>query len=90
MIIFILKNSQHGIRYTEEKTQEAIIQFALNRLNIHISEISESQWKQYLHGKYVTQRPALIFTCNDQDNCFSSNERVITAVLFVNIMSNNI
>jgi len=68
-----------------EKTQEAIMRFALDRLNIHLFEIIESQWKQFLHGKNIIHRPMLIFICGDQQNCFTSDERLIVAAIFVNI-----
>lgn len=68
-----------------EKTQKAIIRFALDRLNIHIFEITESQLEQFLHGENIIHRPMLIFICDDQQNCFTSDERLTVAAVFVNI-----
>jgi len=68
-----------------EKTQEAIMRFALDRLNIRLFEITESQWKQFLHGKNIIHKPMLIFICGDQQNCFTSDERLTVAAVFVNI-----
>lgn len=62
------------------------MRFALDGLNIHISEISEMQWEIFLYGKIVTQKPVLIFICGDQQNCFTSDERLIVAATFVNII----
>lgn len=62
------------------------MQFALDRINIHVPEISESQWKQFLHGESILRKPLLIFTCGDQQNCFSFNERLIVAATLVNII----
>ena len=59
------------------------MQFALDGLNIRIPEISESHWKLFLHGNI--QRPMLIFTCGNQQNCFTSDERILVAAVFVNI-----
>ncbi|XP_029676566.1 dnaJ homolog subfamily C member 10-like [Formica exsecta] len=81
-LIYFKKNSQHGVHYTEEKSQEAIMRFALDRLNIRIPEISKSQWELFLHGNIVTQRAMLIFICGDQQNCFTSDERLIVAATF--------
>lgn len=61
------------------------MRFALDKLDIHISEINVSQWELFLHNKIVTQRPTLIFICRDQQNCFTSDERLIVAAKFVNI-----
>ncbi|XP_011266747.2 dnaJ homolog subfamily C member 10 [Camponotus floridanus] len=76
------KRSQHGEHYTEEKSQEAIMRFALDRLNIHISEINKMQWELFLNHEIITQRPVLIFICDDQQNCFTSDERLIVAATF--------
>jgi len=83
---FVSKNSQHGVHYSGERTQEAIIRFALDRLNIHIPEISASQWDLFLHGKNIVQRPMLVFICGDQQNCFTPDERFKVAATFVNIV----
>lgn len=80
-LLHFKQHSQHGAHYTGEVTQEAIMQFALDRINIHVPKISESQWKQFLHGKSILRKPLLIFTCGDQQNCFSFNERLIVAAI---------
>lgn len=82
---FITKNSQHGTYYAGRHTQEAIMQFALDKLNIHVPEISKSQWKLFMRGMDITERPVLIFTCGGQQNCFTSEEKLIVAAVFVNI-----
>jgi len=83
---FVSKNSQHGVHYKGERTQETIIRFALDRINIHIPEISASQWELFLHGKDIVQRPMLIFICGDQQNCFTPDERSKVAATFVNVV----
>lgn len=83
---FILKNSQYREDYKGENTEEAITRFILDRLNIHVPEISESQWKLFLRGKDIVQRPMLIFICGNQQNCFTSNERLIVAVTLVSVV----
>lgn len=62
------------------------MRFALDGLNIRIPEISEMQWELFLRGNIVTQRPMLIFICGDQQNCFTSDEKLIVAATFVNII----
>lgn len=84
---FVSKNSQQGVHYRDEKAQEAITRFALDRLNIHIPEISESQWELFLRGKNIVQRPMLIFTCGNQQNCFTSDERFKVTAIFVSMVS---
>ncbi|XP_024893303.1 dnaJ homolog subfamily C member 10-like isoform X1 [Temnothorax curvispinosus] len=81
-LLYFQKNSQHGEHYRGEKTQEAITRFALDGLNSHVPEISESQWELFLRGKNIVQRPMLIFICGDQQNCFTSDERLIVAATF--------
>ncbi|XP_011169355.1 dnaJ homolog subfamily C member 10 [Solenopsis invicta] len=81
-LLYFHKNSQHGVHYRGEKTQEAITRFALDGLNIHVPEINEYQWELLLRGKSIVQRPMLIFTCGDQQNCFTSDERLIVAAMF--------
>jgi len=83
---FVSKNSQRGVHYRGERTQEAIIRFALDGLNIHLSEISASQWELFLQGKNIIQRPMLIFICGDQQNCFTPDERFKVAATFVNVI----
>lgn len=83
---FVSKNSQHGVHYREENTQEAITRFVLDRLSIHVPEISESQWELFLRGKNIVQRPMLIFICGDRQNCFTSDERLIVAATLVSVM----
>lgn len=61
------------------------MQFALDMLNIHIPEISKSQWKFLLRGMEITERPILIFTCGNQQNCFTSEEKLKVAAIFVSI-----
>ncbi|XP_014477755.1 PREDICTED: dnaJ homolog subfamily C member 10-like isoform X2 [Dinoponera quadriceps] len=75
------KNSQHGTHYTGRHTQEAIVQFALDRQNIHLPEISKSQWKLILRGM-ETERPMLVFICGGQQNCFTSEEKLTVAAIF--------
>lgn len=74
------------MHYTREKSQEAIIRFALDGLNINIFEIKEVHWELFLRDEITTQRPVLIFICGDQQNCFTSDERLIVAATFVNIL----
>lgn len=62
------------------------MRFALEGLNIRISEINKMQWELFLNHKIITQRPVLIFMCDDQQNCFTSDERLIVAATFVNII----
>lgn len=83
---FVLKNSQHGTHYRGEKTQEAITRFVLERLNIYVPEVSEFQWELFLRGKNIVQRPMLIFICDNQQNCFTSDERLIVAATFVSVV----
>lgn len=63
------------------------MRFALDRLNIHVPEISKSEWKLFLRGMEITERPVLVFICGDQQNCFTSEEKLIIAAVFVNIAS---
>ncbi|XP_019700630.1 dnaJ homolog subfamily C member 10 isoform X3 [Harpegnathos saltator] len=81
----LLHFEKHGTHYTGRHTQEAIVRFALDRLNIHLPEISKSHWELFLRGMEITERPVLIFTCGDQENCFTSEEKLIVAAIFVNI-----
>jgi len=86
---FVSKNSQHGEHYRGEKTQEIITRFVLDRLNIHIHELNEFHFKEYLSGKIVKKMPVLIFICDDQQNCFTSDERIKVAATFVSVVSFN-
>ncbi|XP_012530640.1 dnaJ homolog subfamily C member 10 [Monomorium pharaonis] len=82
-LMYFHKNSQHGVHYRGERTQEAITRFALDKLNIHVPEISKSQWDDlFLRSKNVIQRPELIFICGEHQNCFTSDERLIVAAIF--------
>ncbi|EGI66873.1 DnaJ-like protein subfamily C member 10 [Acromyrmex echinatior] len=81
-LLYFQKNSQHGEHYREEKTQEAITRFVLDRLNIRIHELSEFYFKEYLSGKIVKKMPVLIFICDDQQNYFTSDERIKVAATF--------
>ncbi|KAG5348339.1 DJC10 protein, partial [Acromyrmex charruanus] len=81
-LLYFQKNSQHGEHYREEKTQEVITRFVLDRLNIRIHELSEFYFKEYLSGKIVKKMPVLIFICDDQQNCFTSDERIKVAATF--------
>lgn len=74
------------MHYTGEKSQEAIIRFALDGLNINVFEIKEIHWELFLRNEIITPRPVLIFICGDQQNCFTSDERLIVAATFVNII----
>ncbi|EZA59003.1 DnaJ-like protein subfamily C member [Ooceraea biroi] len=80
--LYYKKNSQHGIRYTGENTQVAIMRFALDRLDIYVPKISDVQWKRFLRGKDIVERPMLIFTCGDHQNCFSPDDRLVVAATF--------
>jgi len=62
------------------------MRFALNKLDIDIFTINYAQWKIFLHGKNIFERPVLIFTCGDQQNCFTPDDRLIVAATFVNII----
>ncbi|KAL6256379.1 hypothetical protein P5V15_012493 [Pogonomyrmex californicus] len=81
-LLYFNKHSQNGVHYNQERTQQAIIRFALNKLNIQVPEINESQWELFLRGKNIVQRPMLIFICGIQRNCFTSNERLIVGATF--------
>lgn len=61
------------------------MRFALDKLNIHIPEISILQLELFLRNRIFTQRPILILICGDQQNCFTFDERLIVAATFVNI-----
>ncbi|XP_032668105.1 dnaJ homolog subfamily C member 10-like isoform X3 [Odontomachus brunneus] len=81
-LLHFRKNSQHGTHYAGGHSREAIMRFALDRLNIHVPEISKSEWKLFLRGMEITERPVLIFICGDQQNYFTSEEKLIVAAIF--------
>lgn len=86
-LLYFQKNSQYGVQYKGELRQEAITRFAIDRLNIHVPEISESQWKVFIRGKNIIQRPMLIFICDDQQNCFTPDERIKVAATFDKVIN---
>jgi len=61
------------------------MRFALNKLDIYVFKINYAQWKLFLHGKNIFEKPVLIFICGDQQNCFTPDDRLIVAATFVNI-----
>lgn len=83
MAEFIIQSSKQGIKYKGEKSHEAIMRFVLDRLDIHIHEISKSLLKGLLKGKESTERPALIFVCGEDRYCFTADERLRIAATFV-------
>jgi len=73
------------VNYTGKRTQEAIISFALNKLNNNVPRIYESLWKLFLSGTNFLKKPMLILVCDDPLNCLTSNERLIVAAMFVSV-----
>jgi len=75
-----------NVNYTGKRTPEAIISFALNKLNINVPRIHESLWKPFLNGTNFLKKPMLILICDNPLNCLTSNERLIVAATFVSVV----
>ncbi|XP_051160917.1 dnaJ homolog subfamily C member 10-like [Leptopilina boulardi] len=76
------KNSNRGARYTDEKSYEAILQFVLDRLDVKIEKITKKIWNHLLKGLELSDKPTLVFVCNNHRHCFTSDERLKVAAIF--------
>lgn len=76
------------MKYKGEKTYEAIMRFVLDRLDVEISEISKSVWNKLLNGKDVSKKPTLVFVCGENRYCFTDDERLRVAAIFVSFLCN--
>jgi len=74
------------VNYTGKRMQEAIISFALNKLNINVPRIYEKEWKLFIKGKHFLKEPKLILICDDPLTCLTSTERLIVAATFVSVV----
>ncbi|XP_070520406.1 dnaJ homolog subfamily C member 10-like [Cardiocondyla obscurior] len=81
-LLYFQKNSHQTVYYNGKRTQEALMHFVFNKLNVYVPEINKSQWNLFLRGNNIDQRPMLIFTCGNEQNCFTLNERLIVAATF--------
>ncbi|KAJ8674390.1 hypothetical protein QAD02_005652 [Eretmocerus hayati] len=76
------QHSQQGIRYRDEKTYEPIMRFVLDRLEANVEDISKSLWNDILSGKYLLEKPTVIFVCGENRYCFTEDERLRASATF--------
>ena len=59
------------------------MQFVINRIDVEIQELSNAAWRAILKGKESSPKPTLVFVCGKSRYCFSSEERIRVAAIFV-------
>lgn len=79
------KNSQHGVRYMGEKSDDAITRFVLDRLDVNIDSLTKSEWARLM--KIGSDRPTLVFTCGQTRDCLTADERLKVAAIFDKIIN---
>lgn len=71
------------MRYTHEKSYDTIVDFIFERLDVNIEQISKSKWNQLINGNLIDNKSILIFTCGKNRQCFTADERLKIAAIFV-------
>ncbi|KAK0078935.1 hypothetical protein PV325_001923 [Microctonus aethiopoides] len=89
-LLYYPKNSHHGVRYTQEKSYDTIVDFIFERLDVNIEQISKSKWNQLINGNLIDNKSILIFTCGKNRQCFTADERLKIAAIFENIIDTGI
>lgn len=62
------------------------MRFILDKLDIEIQEITRSKWNVLTRRKDISEKPVLIFVCGENRYCFTNDERLKIAAIFVSCL----